>query len=198
VPAATNTAVPPNPTTTARVLTRADLSPDAAQPDASGDRDEGAAGVTPGYEEAVRTLPKVGLTGPDFTLNTLEGGSVTLSSLRGHPVLINFWASWCVACRAEAPELQELYAEHKDHGLIILGVNTTQQDTVADARAYVSEFKLTIPIPMDEKGDVVKAYGVVGLPTSFFIDPRGVVRNVVIGQMSRATMLAGLELTKPW
>jgi thiol-disulfide isomerase/thioredoxin len=113
-------------------------------------------------------------------------------------VLINFWASWCTACRAEAPELQQLYTQYKGQGLVILGVNVTQQDTVADAEAYVDEFKMTFPVPMDEQGEVTKAYRVPGLPTSFFIDPQGIIRNVIMGQMSRRTMLESLELTKPW
>jgi cytochrome c biogenesis protein CcmG/thiol:disulfide interchange protein DsbE len=153
----------------------------------------------------------VGSPAPDFTLRTLDGvlrhpqqgwgaqdETLTLGELRGHPVLVNFWASWCLACRAEAPDLQTLYADYQNRGLIILGVNATQQDTVAEARAYVSEFKLTFPIPLDEKGDVVKAYGVLGLPTTFFIDTKGTIRHVVIGQMSRATMVAGLELIRSW
>jgi cytochrome c biogenesis protein CcmG/thiol:disulfide interchange protein DsbE len=140
----------------------------------------------------------VGSAAPDFTLRTLDGGIVTLSELRGRPVLINFWASWCLACRAEAPDLQRLYADYQNRGLIILGVNATQQDTLADAQAYASEFKLTFPIPLDEKGEVVKAYGVVGLPTTYFVDARGIVRSVVIGQLSPAAMAAGLELMRSW
>ena len=200
VPIATSATLLPKPTTTARVLTRADLPAGVTSPSTSADRDEETTDSTPDYKAAVGALPRVGSTAPDFTLRTIEGDSIILSKLRGHPLLINFWASWCMACRAEAPELQKLYTEYKQRGLIILGVNTTQQDTVDSARAYVSEFKLTYSIPMDENGHAVKAYGVMGLPTSFFVDPEGIIRNVVIGQMDRATMLEGLalaQLTQP-
>jgi peroxiredoxin len=148
--------------------------------------------------EAIRMLPKVGSLAPDFSLRTITGVTVTLSALRGHPVLINFWASWCVACRAEAPELQKVYIEYAKGGLIVLGVNATAQDTVPAAQTYVDEFRLTFPIPMDMQGTVMSAYQVAGLPTSFFIDRDGVIRDVIIGQMYRATMLDGLELIKPW
>lgn len=138
------------------------------------DRDESDA-ATPVLNpaEAIRRLPKVGSLAPDFTLRTIDGATVTLSALRGHPVMLNFWASWCVACRAEAPELQKVFTEYIDRGLIILGVNITSQDTIPAAQAYVDEYKLTFPIPMDEKGDVMAAYHVPGLPTSYFIDPKG-------------------------
>ncbi|MCL4507319.1 MAG: TlpA family protein disulfide reductase [Chloroflexi bacterium] len=163
------------------------------------DHNEGdAANTKPDPVEIVRQMPKVGSLAPDFTLRTIDGVTVTLNALRGHPVMINFWASWCVACRAEAPELQKVYVEYADRGLVVLGVNITPQDTLAAAQAYVNEFKLTFPIPMDEKGDAMAAYHVPGLPTSFFIDPNGVIRDFVVGQMDRATMLEGLGLTKPW
>jgi cytochrome c biogenesis protein CcmG, thiol:disulfide interchange protein DsbE len=163
------------------------------------DRDESdTANPQPDPAQAIRQIPKVGSLAPDFTLRTIDGVTVTLSALRGHPVMINFWASWCVACRAEAPELQKVYAEYANQGLIILGVNITSQDTPAAAQTYVNEYQLTFPIPMDEKGDVMAAYHVPGLPTSFFIDPSGVIRDFIVGQMNRGNMLEGLDLTKPW
>ena len=184
---------------TARVLQRADKpanSPPAILP---ADRDEvEGEDQKPNYAEAVRALPRVGSLAPDFTLATLDGGVVTLSKLRGRPVLINFWASWCTACRAEAPELQQLHTEYQEQGLVILGINVTPQDTLANAQAYIDEFKITFPIPMDEQGKVTQAYRVPGLPTSFFIDPKGIIRNVIMGQISHQTMLESLELTKPW
>jgi cytochrome c biogenesis protein CcmG, thiol:disulfide interchange protein DsbE len=163
------------------------------------DRDESdTANPLPDSAEAIRQMPKVGSLAPDFTLRTIDGGTVTLSAMRSHPVMINFWASWCVACRAEAPELQKVYTEYANQGLIILGVNITPQDTPSAAQAYVNEYQLTFPIPMDEKSEVMATYHVPGLPTSLFIDPSGVIRDFIVGQMDRATMQEGLELTKPW
>ena len=198
-PATTDSSIMPQTMPTARVLARADKAADATTLVLPPDRDEReTSGITPTKDEVIRALPKVGSFAPDFTLRAMNDSTVTLSALRGHPVVINFWASWCPGCRAEAPELQKLYTEYQERGLIILGINVTQQDTVAAAQAYVAEYKLTFHIPMDEQGDVLKAYHVPGLPTSFFVDPRGIIRNVIIGQMDRATMLESLELTKPW
>lgn len=189
---ATRIAVTPKATPTARILARADL-PLPALPN---DRDETSkAEGTPNYDEVIRALPRVGSLAPDFSLRTLDGVTVTLSALKGQPVLINFWASWCLPCREEAPELQRFYEEYQDRGLVILGVNVTQQDTLADAQAYVSEFKITFPVPLDENGEALRAFRVPGLPTSFFIDQQGFIRNVVIGKMDWATMLEGLELS---
>lgn len=191
-PVATRVAATPQATPTARILTRADL-PLPALPN---DRDEiNKAEGTPNYDEVIRAMPRVGSPAPDFSLRTLDGVTVTLRALQGRPVLINFWASWCLPCREEAPELQRLYEEYQDRGLVILGVNVTQQDTLVDARAYVSEFKITFPIPLDENGEAMRAFRVPGLPTSFFVDRLGIIRNVVIGKMDWATMLEGLELS---
>jgi peroxiredoxin len=181
---------------TPRVLRLADESANPTPASLPVDRDEGSSPVpTVDPIEAIRQLPQVGALAPDFTLHTIDGLTVTLSALRGHPVLINFWASWCIACRAEAPELQKLYLDNKDRGLTVLGVNVTQQDTIVAAQAYAAQFQLTFPLPLDEQGDVFKAYHVPGLPTSFFVDSKGIIRNVIVGQMDQATMLESLKLT---
>jgi cytochrome c biogenesis protein CcmG, thiol:disulfide interchange protein DsbE len=161
------------------------------------ERDIGAAETTPSKPdaaEAVRALPKVGSLAPDFSLRALDGTTVTLSALRGHPVLINFWTSWCVGCRQEAPELQQLFTEHEGDGLIILGLNATTEDDMSKVNAYATEFKLTYPIPLDEQGTAIRAYKVPGLPTSFFVDRHGIIRNVVMGQMDSKTMREGIAL----
>ncbi|MEW5960756.1 MAG: TlpA disulfide reductase family protein [Chloroflexota bacterium] len=126
----------------------------------------------------------VGQPAPDFSLKTLDGGSVTLSSLRGQPVIVNFWASWCYPCRLEMPELERTYQAYQAEGLTILGVNVTAQDSLADAQAFVAEFTPSFPILLDETGDVTTRYGVRGIPTSYFIDRRGIVTHVHLGALN--------------
>ncbi len=183
---------------TPRVLSVAGASAPNAPKSLPPDHAESAATATrPDPAKLISRMPQVGSPAPDFTLKTLDGAAITLSQLRGHPVLINFWASWCVACRAEAPDLERLYSKYRGHGLVVLGVNITQQDTLADARQFVASYKLTFPIPLDDQGSVMAAYRVPGLPTSYFIDRSGVIRDFIIGQMNWATMLEGESLADP-
>lgn len=138
--------------------------------------------------------PREGFSAPDFTLDTLDGGEVSLSDLRGQIVLVNFWASWCPPCRAEMPAIERVYRSYKDLGLQVLAVNTTNQDEVGAASAFVQELGLTFPIPLDRTGSVSASYNLRGLPSSYFIDRQGVIRSVVIGgPMSEALVQSKVE-----
>jgi peroxiredoxin len=128
--------------------------------------------------------PIIGQQAPDFTLKTLDGGQVTLSSFRGQPVLINFWASWCLPCRLETPELVRAYQTHQAEGLVILGVNQTVADSMPDIKAFVAEFKMPYPVLLDEAGTVTDLYRLRGLPTSVFINRKGVITQVHLGGMT--------------
>ena len=138
--------------------------------------------------------PREGFSAPDFTLDLLGGGQVQLSELRGQPVMINLWASWCPPCRAEMPAIEKVYRAYKDRGLVVLGVNTTFQDNEADAAAFVREFGLTFLIPLDRDGSVSKRYQLRGLPSTFFVDRNGIIRSVVVGgPMSEALIQSKVE-----
>ncbi len=128
---------------------------------------------------------------PDFTLRTLDGKQVTLSDLRGRPVLINFWATWCPPCRLEMPAMQRVYERHKDEGLVILAVN--YRETEEQVRPFVEELGLTFSILLDRDGNVANQYRVLGLPTTYFVDRTGRVRQVRVGAMSEDFMETNVQ-----
>lgn len=125
--------------------------------------------------------PREGFPAPDFTLDTLSGDSIALSSLRGKVVVVNLWASWCAPCRAEMPALQRLYDSNRDRGLVVLAVNSTIQDTEAAARAFADEMDLTFTVVLDRDGSVSRRYLLRALPSTFIVDRDGLIRSVVIG-----------------
>ncbi len=130
-------------------------------------------------------LPMEGQPAPDFTLKTLDGGTVTLSKLQGQPVLINFWASWCEPCRAEMPEIVRAYEAHKADGLIVLAINMTFEDSLPEAQAFAKEFQMPFPVLLEDTGAVARdAYRLPVLPMSFFIDRKGVIVHRQIGAMN--------------
>ncbi len=125
--------------------------------------------------------PREGFPAPDFTLDTLGGQAATLSTYRGKVVIVNLWASWCGPCRAEMPALQTVYATNRERGLEVLAVNSTFQDGEADAQAFAQNLGLTFPILLDRDGAVSQRYLLRALPSTFFIDRKGVIRSVVFG-----------------
>ena len=125
--------------------------------------------------------PREGFLAPDFTLETLDGGEITLTQLRGQPVIINLWASWCPPCRAEMPALQRVYDANREDGLEILAVHMTAQDSQSAAQTFVDQNALTFDIPLDRLGLVSNIYQSRALPSTFFVDPQGVIQKVVIG-----------------
>ena len=125
--------------------------------------------------------PQAGFLAPDFSLVTTTGERITLSELRGKPVLVNVWASWCPPCRAEMPAMEQAYRDFRSQGFQILAVNATHQDDPAKAEAFAQERGLSFPILLDEDGEVSRLYRVSSLPTSFFVDAQGLIREVVIG-----------------
>ena len=138
--------------------------------------------------------PRQGFSAPDFTLDLLGGEQVTLTDLRGKAVIVNLWASWCPPCRAEMPAIENVYQANKGRGLEVLAVNTTFQDSEAEAAAFVRQYGLTFPVPLDRTGGVSARYQLRALPSTYFVDRRGVIRAVVIGgPMSEATIQSKIE-----
>ena len=130
---------------------------------------------------AASTSPQIGFTAPDFTLNTLDGTTISLSNLRGKVVLINLWASWCPPCCAEMPALDNVYRQYREAGFVVLGLNTTYQDSEADVGTFVQTLGLEFPILLDREGVVSRQYQLQALPTSYFVGRGGAIRDVVFG-----------------
>ena len=105
---------------------------------------------------------------PPFRLPLLDGGTLSSEELRGSPVVVNFFASWCVPCREEAPVLERAWRAYRDRGVRFVGVNV--QDTTPDARRFVREYGITYPVVRDAEGTFGDGLGVAGLPQTFFID----------------------------
>lgn len=133
--------------------------------------------------------PREGFPAPEFTLPTLDGEEVTLSSLRGQVVVINLWTSWCPPCREEMPAIEQVYGQYREQGLVVLGLNSTFQDDEEAAAAFVRELGLTFPILLDRTGAASRRYQLQALPTTYFVDRQGIIRSVVLGgPMSPATI----------
>jgi cytochrome c biogenesis protein CcmG/thiol:disulfide interchange protein DsbE len=120
---------------------------------------------------------------PDFTLERLdEDGELTLSSLEGKAVVLNFWASWCVPCKEEAPDLEELWREKRGDGLVVVGVDA--KDFRRDARRFAGRFGLTFPLVYDGPGDIASDWGLTGVPETYVIDRQGRVIESFVGAVN--------------
>ena len=131
--------------------------------------------------------PKLSAKAPDFALHDLFDESITrtLSDYAGQPIILNFWASWCVPCRTEMPALQSVYDTLQNEGLMVLGINQLYVDELEAAQDFVAELQLSFPNVRDEDGTVSEQqYQIIGLPTTYFISPNGDIEHIQIGQMS--------------
>ncbi|WP_080837513.1 TlpA family protein disulfide reductase [Cohnella massiliensis] len=126
---------------------------------------------------------KIGYRAPDFTLQGFDDTSYALADQQGKPMLVNFWTSWCGPCQKEAPDLVRLYDKYKNQ-IEFYAVNTTSDDNVADAAAFVRKFGLPFPVLLDRKGEVSKLYQVRSYPTTYFVDAKGTIRNINYGIVS--------------
>ncbi len=138
-----------------------------------------------GEAGALEPAPIKGHPAPDFALPTLDGKTVRLSDFKGKPVLVNFWATWCGPCRSEFPDFQKAAVDNAGT-LVIIGINNTTTDQKDQIPAFLDEFGVTYPIVLDETGDTAKAYNILGLPTSIFIDRNGNVNEIFTGPINKA------------
>ena len=130
-------------------------------------------------------FPERGSVAPDFELNTLNGETMSLSAYRGHPVLLNFWATWCGPCVLEMPLIENRYQEHSPE-LVVLGVNASESTPVVDA--FVEELNLSFEILLDTRGRVHEQFRVYAFPTTFVIDKDGKVVAQHVGILSEGKL----------
>ena len=139
-----------------------------------------------GFTTDPRAIPSplVKKPAPPFTLQLFNGGGpLSLESLRGKVVVVNFWASWCFpACYEEAPALEAAWRRYRDQGLMVVGVDV--QDTEPAARQFIAQFGLTFPNGPDPKGQIAIDYGVYGVPETFIIDRQGTIAFKQVGAVT--------------
>lgn len=139
------------------------------------------------------TAPKVGQLAPDFALVDVKTKqTVSLSSLRGKPVFVNFWGTWCPPCRAEMPAIEKIY-EQKKNDVVILGVSMGPRDEPAGVKQFVDLNAYHWQFIHDADSSVMNNYQVSGIPSSFFIDKNGVIRSIHVGGADGPTLEAALQ-----
>lgn len=136
------------------------------------------AGVLSSWSMGSR-VPVLGTPAENFQLLDLNGNTQSLESYRGKVVLLNFWATWCKPCTTEMPAMQSTYDRLRERGFVVLAINELEDD--AKVREHIRQYGHTFPVLMDRDNKVANQFGVYGLPVSFFLDEKGVVREYIKG-----------------
>jgi cytochrome c biogenesis protein CcmG/thiol:disulfide interchange protein DsbE len=147
-----------------------------------------------GFKTDPRQVPSplVARPAPPFAMSIFDGGRTSLEQLRGRPVVLNFWASWCFpACYEEAPALEAAWQAYRDRGVMVLGVDI--QDREKEAKAFIERFKLSFPNGPDPQGKLSIDYGVYGVPETFFIGKDGTIHYKHVGALSEKVLRAKIE-----
>jgi cytochrome c biogenesis protein CcmG, thiol:disulfide interchange protein DsbE len=155
-----------------------------------------AAGCLP---EEHRGPVAVGHTAPAYAAQDLEGEPRELADLRGQPVLLNVWATWCAPCRVEMPALQELHETYGPRGLEVVGVSIDGRGERQAIRSFLREVGATFTIWWDPEADIQARFGYIGVPTTYLIDPDGTVLWTHLGPVTAddAKLLAAIEGSLP-
>jgi cytochrome c biogenesis protein CcmG/thiol:disulfide interchange protein DsbE len=146
-----------------------------------------------GFTRDPREIPSplIGRPAPPFKLPLMDGREVALEEFRGKVVFLNFWASWCPPCRAEARLLEASWRRHRGEDVVFFGVN--MQDREEPARAFLREFDITYPNAVDAGNRVAIGYGIWGIPETFFIDGNGRITYKHIGALDAELIHTKLE-----
>ncbi len=147
-------------------------------------------------------MGEVNRPAPNFRAETLRGGMIELEQYRGKVVLLNFWGTWCEPCKRELPALQQAYEQLASQGLMVIGINLTDDEyvrgeTLTSIAAFLDQYGVTYPIALDTEGSITEAYRVFPLPTSFFITTDGHIRYVHIGELRLTDIVARFNELRP-
>lgn len=126
-------------------------------------------------------IPREGSAAPDFTLTGLDGKTYTLSELKGKPVMVNFWGTWCEPCVREMPAMQRQYDKWKDKGLVVLALNLDESKVTV--QSFVRQYGLTFPVLFDKELRMRDRYAVRSYPTTFFVDSEGKIVKIASVEM---------------
>jgi len=148
-------------------------------------------GGAPGVFSSGRRVPPPFRQAPDFTLQLYSGRSLRLSDLRGKPVVINFWASWCPPCREEAPLLEDMWREYRQKGVVFVGVDVW--DSEENARSFLDEYGISYPNGTSRGGLTSVEYGLTGIPETIFVDRTGRVTRKWIGPFTEQALRESLD-----
>ncbi|WP_408009612.1 peroxiredoxin family protein [Pseudalkalibacillus sp. A8] len=131
----------------------------------------------------VRTaIAEIGKEAPDFTLQNLGGEKISLSDYRGKTVILNFWTTWCTYCKKEIPELINFHHLHQKEDVAILAVNlSSEEENIEQVSMFSKEFEIPFEVPLDKEGTVGQDYQIIVIPTTYIIDPDGIVKNKIMG-----------------
>ncbi|MBI3761233.1 MAG: redoxin domain-containing protein [Chloroflexi bacterium] len=143
---------------------------------------QGAVIGDPGTPQVIAPAPVVGAPAPDFHLQDTAGNYHTIADAKGHPLLINFWATWCGPCRVEMPAIEARYQSNQAKGLMVYAVDADEPKP--DVEDFARTFKLSFTVLLDPGAKVQDLYQIRGYPTSFFVDGKGVIKVVHIGAMT--------------
>ncbi len=135
-------------------------------------------GVAPDFELEQVSVP---VAGGSPTASSTTNGEAWLSDFRGHPVVLNFWATWCRPCRSEMPQFVNAYDKYRDKGLVVIGLNLQEGPSLI--QPFAQEFGIDYPILVDRTGQVGDKYRLLGLPTTVFIDANGVIQSIYSGPL---------------
>ncbi|WP_027408659.1 thiol-disulfide oxidoreductase ResA [Anoxybacteroides tepidamans] len=138
---------------------------------------------------------KVGADAPDFVLTDLHGKSHRLSDYRGKGVFLNFWGTWCKPCEREMPFISRQYEQYKKQGVEVLAVNVGEPKL--SVQKFVDRFGLTFPVVIDREDQVMNAYEIDPLPTTFLIDKNGKIKKIITGTMTEENVKQYMESIKP-
>ena len=133
--------------------------------------------VSPDPESRRHENPLIEKPAPDFTLRDLKGNQVRLSDFKGQPVVLNFWATWCMPCRVEIPHLEALHTKYKDQGLVVIGMNT---ETDYMKVKHFAESRISYTVLLDG-GTQAQGYDVSGIPATYYIDREGIIQHHSVG-----------------